>query len=318
MELRPILPDEFAATHLGRAARSRGYGIEHNAVSLRSILQCASEAPHQEAIQRAAACAGIDAHTLLVDHTLLPVHYAFSDDHVSHSDRPQSQKFEALAAHRTPHLKFCRDCQQEDIAFRWVPYWRRSHQLPGVNFCAKHSCPLIVARVSPAYYTNPGEIGVVTQRFADADSVRDLENRIHDLWSGLLAYGRPISALFTRHFVRNSLGIRNLRDEEEFAKEAVRALPPKWLAREFGGASCISSALQARVIKVKDSVPTILLLALLELDVDAVLNAVIGSASFTARDESGRTDVPMAEGSGCVGDESQVFRRVGVRIPSSA
>lgn len=304
MVVRPILPDEFAASHLGRAARSRGYGFEHNAVSLRSILPEVSDARHREAIERAAACAGIDAHSLLVDHTLLPVHYAFSDDHVSHSDRPESQKFEALAAHRSPYLKFCRECQKEDIVFRWISYWRRSHQLPGVNFCAKHACPLVVARSSPTYYTSPGELGIVIQRFADADAVRDLENRIHDLWSGLLAHGRPISALATRYFVRNSVGIRTPRDEEEFVKEAVRALPPKWLAREFGGASSVSSALQARVMKVKDSVPTILLLALLELDVDTVLNALIGSALFSARDGSGRTDLPVAEGSGCAGNDS--------------
>jgi hypothetical protein len=282
MDVRPILPDEFAATHLGRTARGEGYGCGHNAVNLRSILPRPGDAPFAEAIELAAGRAGVGPHELLVDHTLLPVHYAFSDDHVSHSGRPDRQKFEALAAHRTRHLRFCSKCKQEDLAFSWVPYWRRSHQLPGVNFCAKHLCPLITVLISPALYTTPGELGVPTQRIANAEATHHLEQRIHDLWAGLLAHGRPISALATRHFLRNSLGVRTPNDEGAIVEEARRLLPADWLQREFGGVLSVQSALQARVLNVKDSVPTILLLAFLEPDVDSILNALIGSTSSVA------------------------------------
>lgn len=42
-------------------------------------------------------------------------------------------------------LKSCPACMEEDIASGLPPYWRRSHQFPGVWFCSRHLEPLRVS-----------------------------------------------------------------------------------------------------------------------------------------------------------------------------
>lgn len=43
-----------------------------------------------------------------------------------------------------PPLRYCICCHQEDIDKYGVPYWHRSHQLPGITCCSKHHLDLIV------------------------------------------------------------------------------------------------------------------------------------------------------------------------------
>ncbi len=39
--------------------------------------------------------------------------------------------------------RFCPECIREDMGFHGVSYWRRAHQLPGVDHCTKHTVSLI-------------------------------------------------------------------------------------------------------------------------------------------------------------------------------
>jgi hypothetical protein len=43
-----------------------------------------------------------------------------------------------------PDLRFCAQCVQQDIATHGIPYWHRSHQLPGVTACPEHEIILLV------------------------------------------------------------------------------------------------------------------------------------------------------------------------------
>lgn len=44
----------------------------------------------------------------------------------------------------SPPLCYCTACIEEDISWHGAPYWHRSHQLPGVTYCATHHIELIV------------------------------------------------------------------------------------------------------------------------------------------------------------------------------
>lgn len=52
----------------------------------------------------------------------------------------------------SPPLRFCMCCASEDIARHGAPYWRRSHQLPGVTCCIQHRVELVV-------HTHPEQSG---------------------------------------------------------------------------------------------------------------------------------------------------------------
>lgn len=53
----------------------------------------------------------------------------------------------------SPPLRYCPACIEEDISLCERPYWRRSHQLPGVTCCTKHHLNLVV-HVSPSTLTD--------------------------------------------------------------------------------------------------------------------------------------------------------------------
>jgi hypothetical protein len=52
-----------------------------------------------------------------------------------------------------PPLRYCPMCVMEDTQSVGTPYWKRSHQLPGVKCCTKHKCELITY-ISPHLATD--------------------------------------------------------------------------------------------------------------------------------------------------------------------
>lgn len=86
--------------------------------------------------------------TLLLENTLLPLFLPYlaptrastnlADDPsevVSHIPR------RVVGMHGEAHL--CLDCVEDDQREHGIPYWHRSHQIPGVSVCWKHQTPLL-------------------------------------------------------------------------------------------------------------------------------------------------------------------------------
>ncbi|ACC75975.1 TnsD family transposase [Paraburkholderia phymatum] len=81
-------------------------------------------------------------------HTFLPYFVAFAPEHrraaaidAIGSDRNASSSTASLGitkGERPAKFRFCPRCAAEDFARVGEPYWRRSHQLPGVFMCLKH------------------------------------------------------------------------------------------------------------------------------------------------------------------------------------
>jgi len=57
------------------------------------------------------------------------------------------------------HLRFCSSCYAMDISIYHEPYWRRSHQIPGVIVCPMHKVPLIESTVP--YTTREQKFGFI-------------------------------------------------------------------------------------------------------------------------------------------------------------
>ncbi|ACC75974.1 TnsD family Tn7-like transposition protein [Paraburkholderia phymatum] len=92
---------------------------------------------------------GLSALQIAQRHTLLPYFLAYM------TDERQTAAYKAIASGGKPaptmlvrahacalanpcSLMFCQQCATEDVLNGRRPYWRRSHQLPGVLFCRKH------------------------------------------------------------------------------------------------------------------------------------------------------------------------------------
>jgi hypothetical protein len=103
--------------------------------------------------QRLHPTTGITAEKLLLEHTLYP-YYCVSEL------RPETLRHQMLHERfnhlcstirhrdylsrrfRPDYLRLCPSCVKEDRKNHGRPYWHRSHQLFGVDYCLKHSEPL--------------------------------------------------------------------------------------------------------------------------------------------------------------------------------
>lgn len=106
-------------------------------------------------VQRTQGSLG-SAQELIQDRTLLPFYLPFRGQGLAElctqSMRDQgigSLKFRLgllTSRFRAHHpLKACIHCMQEDLEQGHAPYWRRSHQFPGVWVCTRHQEPLLAS-----------------------------------------------------------------------------------------------------------------------------------------------------------------------------
>lgn len=92
---------------------------------------------HQIRENDVAALAGIPLAQLIRDHSL--GHYRKVGWQAFFWRRQAYRKDFLDDGFKLPRvLKFCRACSEEDVSFHGRAYYRRSHQMPGVNWCQKH------------------------------------------------------------------------------------------------------------------------------------------------------------------------------------
>lgn len=84
-------------------------------------------------------------------------------------------------------LRYCPICTMEDTQTLGTPYWKRSHQLPGVKCCIKHKCEL-TTYISPHLVTDKRRIILAPYVNFDSKPIAASEKQIlfAELSSGLL------------------------------------------------------------------------------------------------------------------------------------
>ncbi len=150
-------PDELAlsvvARHLRRWGYMRGEEIAHGIYGLGFRLASPTSTAGLEGFSRVhTTVAATDAKLRFIQrHTLLPYYLAFEPPArrrqilkalVSGSPLEEVYPLTALTRAEPKQLRFCPRCLIGDSRTRGESYWRRGHQLPGVDQCAIHRCPL--------------------------------------------------------------------------------------------------------------------------------------------------------------------------------
>lgn len=141
-----LLPEEMLAGYVGRVARLNEISQQRLWRHLHEHETLAGKPGHLRTWVHALATAyPLDADALAGNHTLIPLLMVL---------RPQSSSMRmadpksAAALHqcetalpdRGPRL--CQACVEEDLGFWGFSYWRRNHQVRGVDCCPKHGVPL--------------------------------------------------------------------------------------------------------------------------------------------------------------------------------
>jgi hypothetical protein len=156
------MPSELGVAHAGRISYLAGLStLAHfRQETLGKSQNHRKRDEFRQPFKVVAARLGIDPETYLANHSLLPFFYACP------SSKKESCRYQDLVngwlkpadGPLLKHLRFCLECARQDALDTGIGWWRREHQLPGVDVCIHHHEPLNLvqddraAERLPSYY----------------------------------------------------------------------------------------------------------------------------------------------------------------------
>lgn len=162
--LPTILPDEFLPGYLGRISLVNN---RHSVQHIKNILQKRfSEVKHEikatPLVVALAHALEIETDAIAQEHTLTPI---------LRSTQPETINFPAELGIKSNYefgllsrlsliipkklACFCESCVVEDVEYHGFSFWRRSHQIPGIDWCSKHMEPLQELQDPKAFFKQP-------------------------------------------------------------------------------------------------------------------------------------------------------------------
>lgn len=227
MHLPALLPDELIGGYLSRLRRLNGIA------SGEAVLEALYQEPRRPRGRSAcptpfeliAQVTRGDKARLLRSHTLVPLRQAVSAGRkpIRHGDdrhRAVERRWHVDALSTGQWC--CPQCLREDVAFWGFAYARRSAQLPGVDWCAKHGVPLAHSTFGRGGdVARPIDLTPAETRYAEImDAVVDLPQSI------------PLSqaSIRLRHRVQHA-GLRMRRGSSGRTMSSLVAsvMPRRWL-----------------------------------------------------------------------------------------
>jgi hypothetical protein len=215
-----ILPDELALSYRARLARVNGW--ESAALVAENLSNwIGRQLPNDtklSGVEVLAYVAGMGVTQFVRSHTMLPFQRAVvgSLEEVPHgcTDRRSLLEKRAYCATRE-HFYFCRACAEEDMNARGTPYWRRSHQLPGMLWCTQHEIPLTKAVSTTEHLVLPNDCLEKSEQvpLEEVNAARSNPNvlRFINISSDMLASERPIHESNVYKIVKDR--IKNIQEE---------------------------------------------------------------------------------------------------------
>lgn len=141
-----LLPEEMLAGYVGRVARLNGISQQRLWRHLHEHETLTGKPGHLRTWVHALATAyPLDADALAGSHTLIPLLMVLRPTGSSMKMADPKcvaaiRQCETALPDRGPRL--CQACVEEDLGFWGLSYWRRNHQVRGVDCCPKHGVPL--------------------------------------------------------------------------------------------------------------------------------------------------------------------------------
>jgi len=206
-----VLPDEFAPGYLGRVARFNGISSKSDATRyLKAMVGVPGESLHTFPLTcLLARVSGLTTEQFCVSHTLLPLQRSIADtwDDLPHGSREHTN---ILWTQPLRQLRvgayLCAECIREDVQFRGLSYWRRSHQVPGRYWCPKHGGPLRTCASAQALFVQP-KAALAESQAVDGSWVCSLRRtadvqRYLDVCDDFLDSRRPIGTRYASRAIR--------------------------------------------------------------------------------------------------------------------
>ena len=192
-------PDEWAVGYAGRVARLNGWGAEKELYDgLRNAFgQIGQSMLELTAVHLLANAAGMDVERFARDHTLLPIWRGVTRRQggpIVPTENPSRALWGWGLRPLRSYACFCAACAREDVDFHGQSYWRRDHQIPGRQMCAKHDRSL--TKVDLRHLIAHSPVGCMTKDDVVASDFERIEqatphlDRFLDICNHLLANPR--------------------------------------------------------------------------------------------------------------------------------
>lgn len=245
MLLAKALPDELAHGYKGRLLRLNIFNNTDRLLkSLREHFQKAgSECKNSPLSALLARSSNLGVAEFVRAHTLLPFQRAVTSikPKLAHGD-PADLVVTRNSAFRLSKsgAYLCPDCVAEDKQFWGFAYWRRIHQLPGIDWCPKHGCSLMW---SPSENELEWQPDPKNSKLIDlpTDAVdHPVIQRFTEIMFGMLDRDRPLSCFEASSKLSlraQSMGIRIAKtgSNPNLSDLALQMAPRAWLTRWFPG-----------------------------------------------------------------------------------
>lgn len=143
LSIPKLMPDEMLIWYFERLARSNGY--ENGARFIVAIKRLVPELTSLNSIQIASRLLGVSAKDIAYGHTQIPFYRSITNFqvHVEHGDESHPSLMRLGMTIKTGKANICAECIHEDLGYWGFAYLRRSHQIPGNEWCQKHQRGLI-------------------------------------------------------------------------------------------------------------------------------------------------------------------------------
>ncbi len=233
---RPIiLPDELAEGYVGHVAAANGFSTASELISTLAIQDL--RIPHAPIVRTLANIADMELREFICQHTMTPLTRAFTQGEARvHPHGNGDENHLRHGTMRLPRRKaaLCPNCIAEDLGFWGRSYWRRHHQFPGCDWCAKHGTPLLLCH-QEFFQSEPAvsQANALPSSHLDLKQARPIQARYMDIASAIMERTEPFPWLAFRKVTlckAQELGLRSAQNGKRplISDVVAQELPKSW------------------------------------------------------------------------------------------
>lgn len=238
------MSDEFMPGHIARFAYINGFRSASTFIT--ELTSHSREACNNgdplEIYQRFCSLLKIDSNNYLGKHTMLPIERmaALEETMIDSYEKPR------ITHHRSALLKlndkafFCAKCAEEDVIQHGFSYWRRIHQIHGVNWCIQHGSnyPLSYVPGLDGYERQPHSIFDAEKTILDGSNCNELilrysEISAHILTTSIRYHRRHLASVINTRIISLGFVISQHSEKLRISDFCRDLLPADWLSAYF-------------------------------------------------------------------------------------
>lgn len=242
LHIPELMPDEFVLGYRARIGRVNGISDKAKlSNSLRNVFENQVDSKNETSlVEKLATLSKVSMQNFIKFHTLIPLQTAVTSKNNRKCDL--NKRLSALGPRlMRQDIQCCEHCISEDMEFHGFSYWRRNHQLPGIDWCQKHAKPLIQLEPNLSYFIDSPSNIIKEHSYTVADTSfheHPIITRFEEYLGLFLDMHAPLSHEVVTRYLSNRAKSLNLRVSQNGNRKllsdlCIELIPKSWLFMHF-------------------------------------------------------------------------------------